>query len=119
MKAAKQFSPSIPAVAIPVRKSTVRKLLRVVDLRRDIERIVAEIEQAEKVICRGVRPKRRMLRPFLRTMARRNSLSWKAAASREMGAAYARRVFVAQSKISDILYRRRFQWKTRKNPKRS
>lgn len=99
MEAAAKSIPFVVPTQIPSRvQITQANLCRVVELRRKIEQLNADLKEAESAIRLGLESGSPVepgtLRAFLKNMERR-SVSWKAVVERELGDEYARRVLAA------------------------
>ncbi len=95
-------SQTVPQV-VPPRKEPFEsipqgQLGRILWLKREIERLDAELKQAEEVVRTGLETgatvEPGLLEAFLKTYERR-SVAWKAVVERELGPAYAKRVLAA------------------------
>jgi len=87
---------------VPIRKSTAAitqgELARILELRRDIEQLEADLKSAEQEVRgqleAGASVESGLFRAYLKTNERR-SVAWKAIVERELGEEYARRVLAA------------------------
>lgn len=88
--------------AVPFRKPIEEvpqpRLAHILELRQSIQRLQAELEQAEgevqTALEAGCPVEPGLLRAFLKTVERR-SVAWKAVVERELGEDYAKRVLAA------------------------
>lgn len=100
MASAKQSIPFVvPAQPVPVARSIPQhELARILELRRDIEQLEADLKSAEQAVRgqieAGAAVESGLFRAYLKTTERR-SVAWKAVVERECGPDYAARVLAA------------------------
>lgn len=97
--ASKSIPFAVPTQAVPaVRSIQQQDLARILELRREIETLEADLKAAEESVREqlevGASVESGLFRAFLKTTERR-SVAWKGVVERELGEDYAKRVLAA------------------------